>query len=45
MREKGILIRSMENKQDIGNSIRVSIGNKEQMRFFWNIYKELDFIN
>jgi len=45
MREKGILIRSMENKKDIGNSIRVSIGNKEQMRFFWDNYKELDLIN
>ena len=45
MKEKGILIRSMENKKDIGNSIRVSIGNKEQMSFFWDNYKELDFIN
>ena len=43
MREKGILIRSMINKKDIENSIRVSIGTKEQMRFFWNTYKELDF--
>ncbi len=45
MREKGILIRSMDNKQDIENSIRVSIGTKEQMKFFWNTYKELDIIN
>ena len=45
MREKGILIRSMENKKDIGNSIRVSIGNQEQMNFFWNNYKELDLSN
>ncbi len=45
MREKGILIRSMENKKDIGKSIRVSIGNKEQMNFFWDSYKELDLIN
>ncbi len=45
MRENGILIRSMENKKDIGNSIRVSIGNQEQMRFFWEKYKELDLIN
>ena len=45
MRGKGILIRSMENKKDIGNSIRVSIGNKEQMSFFWDNYKELDLIN
>ncbi|WP_288261672.1 histidinol-phosphate transaminase [uncultured Prochlorococcus sp.] len=45
MREKGILIRSMENKKDIEDSIRVSIGNKEQMRFFWNNYKQLDLVN
>ena len=43
MREKGILIRSMKNKKDIENSIRVSIGTQEQMKFFWNTYKELDF--
>ena len=45
MREKGILIRSMENKKDISDSIRVSIGNKEQMSFFWDNYKELDSID
>jgi len=44
-REKGILIRSMENKKDIGNSIRVSIGTKEQMIFFWENYKILDLKN
>jgi len=45
MREKGILIRSMENKKDIGNSIRVSIGTKEQMTFFWDNYEILDLKN
>ena len=45
MREKGILIRSMANKKDIVNSIRVSIGTKNQMSFFWDNYKELDLIN
>jgi len=45
MREKGILIRSMENKKDIGESIRVSIGTKEQMIIFWENYKVLDLIN
>ncbi len=45
MREKGILIRSMKNKKDISDSIRVSIGSKEQMRFFWDQYKALDLIN
>lgn len=44
MKEKGILIRSMQNKKDIENSIRVSIGTQEQMKFFWNYYKELDCI-
>ena len=42
MREKGILIREMNNKKDIENSIRVSIGTQEQMKLFWSIYKELD---
>ena len=45
MKEKGILIRNMQNKKDISNSIRVSIGDKEQMSFFWNNYKELDLKN
>ena len=45
MRDKGILIRSMENKKDISESIRVSIGNQEQMSFFWKTYKELDLTN
>ena len=45
MREKGILIRSMENKKDIGKSIRVSIGTTEQMIFLWDNYKGLDLIN
>ena len=45
IKEKGILIRSMWNKKDIGNSIRVSIGTQEQMSVFWEAYKELDLIN
>ena len=45
MKEKGILIRSMENKKDISDSIRVSIGSQEQMNLFWDNYKKLDFIN
>jgi len=32
-------------KKDISNSIRVSIGTKEQKSFFWENYKELDLIN
>ena len=45
MREKGILIRSMKNKKDIEKAIRISIGTKEQMIFFWDTYRELDLIN
>ena len=45
MKDKGILIRSMENKNNIGNSIRVSIGTLKQMRLFWENYKELDLKN
>ena len=45
MREKGILVRAMKNKKDIENSIRVSIGTKKQMSYFWDIYKELDLNN
>ena len=44
MRDKGILIRSMENKKDIEESIRVSIGTLQQMSFFWDNYKKLDLI-
>ena len=42
MRENGILIRSMENKNDINKSVRISIGVKEQMEIFWDVYKKLD---
>jgi len=45
MREKGILIRSMKNKKDIGKSIRVSIGSQKQMSVFWENYKKLDLFN
>ena len=45
MREKGILVREMKNKKDIENSIRVSIGTREQMNLFWRTYKELDLNN
>ena len=45
MREKGILIREMKNKKDIENSIRVSIGTREQMSIFWSAYKKLDLNN
>jgi len=34
-----------KNKKDITKSIRVSIGTKEQMIFFWDNYKVLDLIN
>ena len=45
LKEKGILIRNMVNKIGIENSLRVSIGSKDQMSYFWNIYKDLDLLN
>ena len=45
MRKKGILIRNMQNKRSIEKSIRISIGIKEQMQSFWEIYKDLDIKN
>ena len=42
MRNNGILVRSMRNKKNIDKSIRVSIGIKDQMKFFWEIYNKLD---
>ncbi len=41
-KDNGILIRSMENKIDIENSLRVSIGTKKQMQFFWEKYIQLE---
>ena len=35
MKDYGILIRNMDNKRNIENSVRVSIGTKKQMQFFW----------
>ena len=42
MKKKGILIRSMKNKKDIDDTVRVSIGTQDQMEYFWRIYKEID---
>ena len=42
MKDNGILIRNMQNKKDIDQSVRVSIGVMEQMKIFWKIYKKLD---
>ncbi len=42
MRSKGILIRAMSNKKNIEKSVRISIGTKEQMILFWNLYKKID---
>ena len=41
-KHNGILVRSMENKKDIENSIRVSIGTKKQMQFFWEKFIQLE---
>ena len=42
MKKNGILIRNMENKKDIENSLRVSIGTKKQMQFFWEKFIQLE---
>ena len=42
MRERGVLIRNMKNKEYIEGSIRISLGTKNQMKIFWELYKELD---
>ncbi len=42
MKDNGILIRNMQNKKDISQSVRVSIGVIEQMKIFWKIYNKLD---
>ncbi|MBK16743.1 MAG: histidinol-phosphate aminotransferase [Prochlorococcus sp. SP3034] len=41
-KQNGILIRNMENKKDIENSLRVSIGTKKQMKLFWDKFIELE---
>jgi len=42
MKRNGILIRSMENKKDIEKALRVSIGTKKQMQFFWEKFIKLE---
>ena len=42
MKKNGILIRNMANKKDIENSLRVSIGTRKQMQFFWEKFIQLE---
>ena len=42
MKNNGILIRNMNNKKNIENSVRVSIGTTEQMQFFWEKFLKLE---
>ncbi len=42
MKRNGILIRSMQNKKNIENSLRISIGTKKQMQFFWEKFIKLE---
>ena len=42
MKNNGILIRNMNNKKNIENSIRVSIGTTKQMQFFWEKFLKLE---
>ncbi len=44
MKNNGILIRSMENKINIENSLRISIGTKDQMQFFWDKFLKLELL-
>ncbi|WP_371734117.1 histidinol-phosphate transaminase [Synechococcus sp. CCY 9618] len=42
LRRAGILVRSMAGKPLIDGSLRVSIGTREQMARFWEVYRSLD---
>ena len=42
LKENGILVRDMKGKKLIDGALRVSIGTKSQMKFFWEIYKTID---
>jgi histidinol-phosphate aminotransferase len=42
LRSRGILCRSMIGKPLIDSSLRVSIGTKEQMEFFWSSYAAIE---
>ncbi len=42
MKNNGILIRSMENKKNIENALRISIGTKKQMQYFWEKFIKLE---
>lgn len=42
---EGILIRNMSNKPLIHNSLRVSIGTRNQMKIFWDAFKKHELNN
>ena len=44
MKNNGILIRNMDNKRNIENSVRVSIGTKKQMQFFWEKFIQIEAV-
>ena len=44
LKERGILVRNMDNKSLIDGSLRVSIGTIDQMKHFWTIFKECECI-
>lgn len=42
LRDAGILVRSMAGKQLVDGSLRVSVGTREQMERFWQVFQRLD---
>ncbi len=42
LKDEGILVRNMNNKLSIENSLRVSIGTTKQMQIFWEVFMRLD---
>ena len=40
LRSQGILVRSMSGKPQLDGSLRVSIGTREQMQRFWQVYRQ-----
>ncbi len=45
LKARGVLVRNMEGKPLINGSLRVSIGTPNQMKFFWETYKNIDKIS
>ncbi len=44
LKKSGVLVRNMNKKHLIEGSLRVSIGTKEQMKRFWEVFQKISFI-